>query len=103
MVEMYKCKYCGKKGTKEQLRNHFCPSVGHRYMDDDDDFLKTLILLDLVSESFYESPTPSEPEHSIEPGGGEFSGGGASGDYSEPAAESEPDSDSGGGDCGGGD
>lgn len=107
----YKCKYCGKKGTKGELRGHGCTKGQMRWAfveEDNSNFLASLILLDLVS---HDLATPeveiSNPPPSLDPGGGEFGGGGASSDYdtSSSVSESSFDSggDSGGCDCGGGD
>lgn len=99
-MELYLCKKCGKKGTKEELRHHVCRGL-EKHHEDDDDFLNTLLLVGAISSLGEPSDSidipDSAPEPSIEPGGGEFGGGGASGEFDSGS------SDSGGCDCGGGD
>ena len=81
------CKHCGHHLTPGA--NHYCPvakrDVRH---DDDDDLVSTAIGAALVTELFTDTTssgdfgggdTPSTPDFSG--GGGEFSGGGASGDF----------------------
>jgi len=97
-MELYLCKKCGKKGTKEELRHHICKGFEKHYEEDDDDaFLDTLLVVGAISSlgepsESIDIPDPT-PEPSIEPGGGEFGGGGASSDFGS----------SDGGCCGGGD
>jgi len=99
-MEKYICKHCGKKGTKEELLHHICKrGIEKHYEDEDDSFLNSLILVGAIT-SFEPEPHSSEPEP-LEGGGGEFSGGGASGDFGE--SESSSDSGDSGGDSGGGD
>jgi len=91
---VYRCKSCGKEDTKERLRHHICENGIEKHFDDDDDLLATVVAIGVLS--FIDTEIPLlEPE--IESGEGEFSGGGASGDYDAPSdTPSDSGSDSGG-------
>jgi hypothetical protein len=94
---IYKCKFCDKTGTKQQLKDHGC--VVNRVPDSTDDdsyFMSTLILISAMSSESDMSVVPSSGPD-ISDGGGEFSGGGASDSYGSS------DSDSGGSDSDGSD
>jgi hypothetical protein len=103
-IKRYICKLCGKQGTKDALRHHICKRGIEKHYepdkDDDSGYLNTLLYVDAITLLGNESEFhESEPE--IKPGGGEFLGGGASGEYetkddlpSEPESEpSEPESE----------
>lgn len=92
-MEQYKCKNCGKVGTKEDLRRHPCIE-GRVVEHDDHTLLNTLLLLHVIGvfDPPVEAPSYESPP-SIDPGGGEFSGGGASSSYDSGSS----------GSCGGGD
>jgi len=74
----FKCKRCGKVGTREELRMHKCPRREEEKKEKDDGLLD-LALISLVMDSSNTIGTP-DPEP-FSGGGGEFSGGGASGEY----------------------
>lgn len=87
-MEKFKCKECGKIGTKEELKRHICNDGIERHFHDEDYFLESMILLGIISlmgndeiPSAIESPT-------IESGGGDFSGAGASSDFGDSGSSS---------------
>jgi hypothetical protein len=81
----YICKYCGRKGTKDELLHHICKRGIEKHYEEDESFLSTLILVDAITSFESSHEHESEP---LEGGGGEFSGGGASGDFGSSESES---------------
>jgi hypothetical protein len=84
------------------LFHHICKrGIEKHYEDEDESFLSTLILVDAIT-SFEPESHGSEPEP-LEGRGGEFSGGGASGEFESSESSDSSDSDSSdSGDSGGG-
>ena len=71
-TKIYICKYCGRKGSTDELLHHICKrGVEKHYEEEDSTFLSTLILVDVFGET---APSDPEPAPEVEGGcGGEFS------------------------------
>ena len=88
-MEKYICKYCGRKGTKEELLHHICKrGIEKHYEDEDESFLSTLILVDAITSFDLDSHGSEGPVEPLQGGGGEFGGGGASGEFGSSESES---------------
>jgi hypothetical protein len=79
MSDIFKCKYCNKKGTKRELLNHRC--IGSDTHDNDDDSF--LVSMAVGTPFLFDDESMSSSDSGFSSGGGDFGGGGSSGSFND--------------------